>query len=428
MLSLANREGYAAATVARVTELAGVSRPTFYDYFADRDDCFVATHRQSAERLLAQIREAVATERPERAPQVAIRRLVARAEAEPEQAQFMAIETMAGGLRALAERDRTINEIAKVIEAARAGTPARTLSPDLPTTALIGAAHWLLSPRLRRGEHDFKTLADALTEWIESYNAPAGKHRWRLLEPGPPQAPSPHVSELPIHAPAPLRSGRSRPSGAEIERNQRERILYATAEVATHKGYAATTIADITAIAKLDRRVFYAHFRDKQQAFLAVHELAFQQTMAIAASGFFSASTWPERIWEGIHAAGRFNVTYPIARVIYLESHALGAPAIQRIDDTHTAFTIFLQEGNHHAATHRSHTALEAIVASGFEVGYQQFRGRHPREPPNYTPHISYLCLAPFLGPDATNEFIDGRLRAGRAELGETGKRNRRAR
>lgn len=412
MLELANSEGYAAASVSKVIGRAGVSRPTFYDYFADKDACFLATHRDSSERLLAQINEAIAQAPPERAPQVAVRRLLERAEAEPAQAQFMAIETMAGGPRALDERDRTIREIAQAIEGAVELTPPLTPAPDLPTRGLVGAVHWMLSPRLRRSEHDLTVLADELDGWIESYNRPAGKHRWRRLEPGPEPPSSPYLSELATRPPAPLRGGRSRLPDTEIARNQRERILHATAQVAPRKGYSATTIADIASIAKLDRRVFYKHFRDKQQAFLAVHELAFQQTMALAASAFFSTAGWEERIWRGIHAASQFNAIHPsFAHVGYVEAHAVGAPAVQRVEDTRQAFAIFLQEGSQHTERPPSQLAMEAIVTTVFEIGYAQFRRGDAARLTRFSYHATYLCLAPFLGPDAANAFIDGKLR-----------------
>jgi AcrR family transcriptional regulator len=410
MLAVANSEGYAAVNVSKVIAHAGVSRPTFYDYFADKDDCFLAVHRDSAERLLAQIRDAVAQAPPEHAPQAAIRRLLERAEAEPAQARFVANETMAGGPRALDERDRTIDEIEHVIESARAELAPETPSPDLPTRALIGGTHWVLSSRLRRGEHDLTMLADELTEWIAGYDRPVGEHRWRALEPLPPPPPSPYVSELPMRAPPPLPTGRSRLSTTEITRNQRERILFAVADIAAQKGYAAGTIADITAIAKVDRRVFYGHFSGKQQAFLAAHELAFQQTMAIATSSFFGAEAWPERIWQGTNAIGQFNEIYPITRVIYLESHALGAPAIQRVQDSFAAFTIFLQEGNQQAKRPIARTAMEAIVAAGFEIGYHQLRQGKNSAMPSSAYHITYMCLAPFLGTRTADEFIDGKL------------------
>lgn len=424
MIETANQHGYAGTNVSKVIAHAGVSRPTFYEYFTDKDDCFLAVHRSISKLLCEQIRTAVERASPEQAPQVAIRRLLQCAEEEPALAQFIANEAMAGGPPALDARDRTIAEIELIIETARTGAPARALSPDLPTRALIGATHWLLAQRLRHGEHDLAGLAGDLTDWLESYDMPARGHRWHTLKPEPLPVPSPYVSEIPNHPPPPLPSGRTRMSSSEVAQNQRWRILFATAETAASKGYTATTVADISRAAHLDKRVFYAHFRDKQQAFLAAHEHAFQQTMAVAASGFFSADTWPERIWQGIRAATQFIASNPIAYLVHVESHAVGAPAIQRVDDSHVAFTIFLQDGNQHAEHPRRRTIMEAIIAAVFEIGYQQFRHREGAQRlPRFAYHSTYICLAPFLGPRAANEFIDGKLQSGRP-----GARSRRSR
>jgi AcrR family transcriptional regulator len=420
MIAAANRDGYAGANVSAVIANAGVSRPTFYEYFVDRDDCFLAAHRDLAAYLLERVREAVTAGPPEQAVQIGVRVLIELAEALPEQARFLANETMAGGPRTLDERDRTVTQLARIIDRARAKAPADAPTPDLPTRALIGAVQWLLAPRLRRGEHDLTELQRDTIEWIESYALPSSSHRWRALTPGPELPQSPHTSELSLHPPPPIPPGRTSLSPGEIARNHRERVLYATAEVAVQKGYPATTVADITATAGVDRRVFYTHFRDKQQAFLAVHELMVQQTMAIAAGAFFSGATWPERIWEGVRATAQFEATYPIlAHVGFVESHAVGAPAVQRVDDSRAAFTIFLQEGYQNTDRPPSRLALEAITAAVMEIGYTQARSRRGNQMPRLACHAVYVVLAPFLGPRRANEVIDGKL----AELRAAGAR-----
>jgi len=411
MTAAADRDGYAAANVSEVIAHAGVSRPTFYDYFADRDDCFLATHRDIAERLLAHIASAVDDAPPEHALQAAIRRLLQRAQAEPAQARLLANEAMAAGPRALDERDRTIAQIERIVEDARARTPPDTPAPDLPARVAIGATQRLLSPCLRRHEPDLNPLADELTAWVETYNRPHRDHRWHTLAPGPKPPPSPYVSELPPGAPAPL-PPRGAHSPAELARNQRERIMFATAENAARKGYTATTIADITTTARVHRRVFYHHFRDKQDAFLAVHELGFQQAMAVTAGAFFSATAWPERVWQAILAITQFDATHPtIAHVVFVESHAVGPPAVQRVEDSQNAFTIFLHEGNQHAAHPRSPSVMQAIIAAILEIGYHQARHGKTRELPRLAHHAAYLSLAPFLGPDAADERIPASFR-----------------
>ena len=56
------RAGYDGVTVRQVIGLAGVSRRSFYEQFANRHDCFLQTARTIAERELRRAREACAAE------------------------------------------------------------------------------------------------------------------------------------------------------------------------------------------------------------------------------------------------------------------------------------------------------------------------------------------------------------------------------
>jgi AcrR family transcriptional regulator len=411
MLLAAVRRGYAGANVAQVISHAGVSRPTFYEYFADKDDCFLAVHRNISDQLIGEVGEAVSAAPPEHAVQAGVRALLLLAHARPDRAQFLVNETLAGGHRALDRRDRLVEQIVRIIESAREQAPPHALTPDLPTRALVGGICNLLAPRLRRREYHLTDVAEEICTWIESYNRPSNEHRWRTLDPGPPLSPTRHVSELALRPPPALPRGRPSLSSAEIALHQRERIVHATAEVAAEKGYAAATIADITTTACIDRRVFYAHFRDKQQAFLAAHELGFQQTMAVCASAFFGSEHWPERIWEALHAGTHFNATYPVvAHIGYVEAYAVGSPAVQRVDDSRAAFNIFVQEGHRHTESPPPAIAPDALSATIFEIGYYHARARRLDLLPRLTPHATYLVLAPFLGPEKANNFIDSKL------------------
>lgn len=420
MIAAAHRYGYAGANVSQVIGHAGVSRPTFYEYFEDKDDCFLAAHREISRLLIWEIRRAVAAAAPEQAVQTSIRTLIKLSEEFPDRAGFLANEAMAAGWRGLDERDRLIEEIAQVVEQARAQAPPQTPTPDLPIQLVFGAGRWLLAPPLRRGERDLTALADDFIRWVESYEMPNSEHRWNTLEPGPELPPSPHESQISLLPPPAIPPGRSRLSKSEIARNQHDRILYATATQAATKGYNVTTIADITAAASVDRRVFYKHFSDKQQAFLAVHELGVQQLMALSASAFFSATAWPNRIWEAMRASAQFQVTHPIiTHIALVESHAVGASAIQRIDDSRAAFTLFLQEGNQHTSHPVSRTAMEAIAGAIFEICYRQARQGQSDQMSRLTRNGAFIILAPFIGPAVANEFIDEKLREIAAETAQ---------
>jgi AcrR family transcriptional regulator len=412
MFAAVGRHGYAGTNVSHVIEHAGVSRPTFYEYFSDKDDCFITTHREAGRRLVEDLERTVAAAPPEQAVQRGVRRLVEIAQCLPDLARFLMNDTMAGGWRALDEHDRLRDEIAEIIERGRARASPDTPTPDVPIRLVMGAVRWLLAPKLRRGERGLTGVADELVDWVERYICPTSEHRWHTLDPGPALPPSPHVSQIALRPPPAIPPGRSKLSKGEIAHNQRERIVYATAEVAARKGYTVTRVADITSAAGVDRRVFYTHFADKQQAFLAVHELCVQQLLAVTASAFFSADVWPERAWEAMRAYTQFQSTHAIvAHIALVESHAVGAPAVQRIDDGRAAFMMFFQEGNQHASKPGSRGTTEACIGAIFELFYHQARQGRSDQLSRLNCNGAYLMLAPFLGPTAANEFIDGKLR-----------------
>jgi AcrR family transcriptional regulator len=417
MIDVANRGGYASANVSAVIGRAGVSRPTFYDYFADRDDCFLQSIADVQQQLLAAIREAVESGPPEEATAAAVEALVGFASAEPARARFLMSESMAGGPAALDARDQGIAEIAEVIEQTHSRVDAAVATPDVDHRVLIGGVYRVLSTRLRRGEPAISKLIDELLPWIKSYEQPAREHRWWTLAPAPPAPPSPHVPDVPIQQmPSVLPPGRPRLSEEEVAENHRLRILYAAARMAESKGYTATTVADITKFARVDGHVFYRLFSDKQDAFTSVHELGFQQVMDVASRAFFAGANWPERSWEAGRALTQLLEDNPLlAHVGFVEAYAVGPGAVQRIEDSHIAFMFFLQEGlvYRKQAHPPSRTAMEAIITCIFEIIYRQSRHGGKPEVASMLAHIAHVWLTPFLGPQDADELIDRQLEVG---------------
>jgi AcrR family transcriptional regulator len=413
MVQVANRDGYAGATVAAVIAEAGISRPTFYEHFADRDCCFVACLHDVHERLLAQVSRALAAAPAEHALASAIEALLRFVDEQPAMGRFLTAEAMGGGPQALDARDRGIAEIAAAIEQAHAGVAAQDAAPDLESRAVIGGVYRLLAARLHRGERWLARLSEDLLDWVARYRTPAGEHRWRTLQAARMIAPSPFVPAEPLHMPNAFPPGRPRLPEPEIAENHRLRILVAAALLAERKGYTATTVLDIVRLARVASAVFYRLFAGKQEAFMTAHALGFQQVMDVTASAFFAADQWPERTWEAGRALTQLLEKNPlVAHVGFVEAYAVGPRAVQRVEDSHTAFMVFLHEGFRHRPqeTPPSRVALEAITTTSFEILYRQARASRRPEVAQLLPNISHLWLTPFLGPAEADQFIDGQL------------------
>jgi AcrR family transcriptional regulator len=424
MVLAANRDGYAGATVSAVIGEAGVSRPTFYDYFDDRDDCFVATITDIGERLLAEVRDVVAHEPPQRALAGAIVATLAFAGSQPAEARFLMKETLAAGPRALDARDAGVARTAQVVEDALERVSGEVEIPDVPIAAVLGAVYRLLASRLRRGERALGELERDLLEWIDGYRLPADGHRWRTLTPRPLPGRPPYLPPTILRAPPALRPGHPKLSDEEVAENHRQRIMFATSQIVQEQGYTAATVSRITRLAGVDGRAFYRLFADKQEAFSAIHEFGFQYLMAATAGAFFAGKSWPERIWQAFRAAAQgIDDTPTFAHVAFVEAYAVGPRGIQRVEDSRVAFTIFLQEGYRWqtGSAAPSSLALEMIVTTIFEIVYLEARASSKPKTAGLVAHFAYLSLAPFLGTQSTNEFIDG-------QLASTGSPNRGAR
>jgi AcrR family transcriptional regulator len=185
MLAAVNADGYARATVSNATARAGVSRTTFYQHFTDKDDCFLSLYRDMSRWLLDKIADAVSSSPPEQALRVAVEQLIEHAEANPVHARFLVSDALAEGPRALQERQRTIDQIARKVPAAQALATTKAAAPDLPARTVIGTTQRLIAQRLRRGERHHERLGQELAQWLTRYERPIGKHRWTTLNPGP---------------------------------------------------------------------------------------------------------------------------------------------------------------------------------------------------------------------------------------------------
>jgi AcrR family transcriptional regulator len=415
MIWLAASEGYTHTTVSQITRGAGISRTIFYEHFADKEACFLAAHEQIARRLTTEVEQALAGADSSQALATSIAALVAFATREPGAFQLVTHEALiagdlAAGARPREARDKMIDSFEHAIEQARREKGQSPEVADIPVRLVLGATIRLIGIRMRQETRPVPGL-DALPMWVDFYTAPAGRARWQSLssEISMPSAIDP--AEGPARA-RPWRGGL--PEGANAEALQRERILYATADVVCERGYAAMSVSDIAASADVSREVFYSHFKDKSDALLHTQRLVFEQMIAASAGAFFTVSTpWPERIWDAISATVAWILEHPtLAHFEFIGGYALGPADAKKLDENILGFLVFLEQGEAYRpdATKTPQLVREAIACAVVELVGQYIRHYRSAELPGLIPLLSYVVLAPFLGVEAANAFIDGKL------------------
>jgi AcrR family transcriptional regulator len=388
---VAAHRGYATLTVQKVLDAADVSRATFYQYFANIDDCFWSAFRRRADQLIRDVALAV---RQSDEPEIAtVEALAAAACREPELTRLLMCEGLAAGPRGLSERDALISRI----EAEIIGAAERRPTIDLPLTALIGGAFRFVAIRLSGGGR-LESAGAELREWAGTFRAGSSGARWSVrLSPTLPRAGGEPASCF----------------GARLAGTPRERILQATALTAREVGYPASTVTDIVAVASVSRRTFYNEFSGKSDAFVGAYELAFQRVLAACTPAFFTARTWRERVWNGALAFTGYLAREPLfAHLGFVECYAIGPGFTTRLHDTQLAFTLFLEEGYREGpqAEALSRSCSELTAAAIFELAFQGTRLGPGFSIRRLQPLAVYTALAPFIGTEQAGRFIEDKL------------------
>ncbi len=144
--------GYARMTVAQVIARARVSRRTFYDIFADREDCFLAAFDGALSEATLQAREAYEHEPSWREGiRSALWRLLTLMDQEPRLAELVIVESLAAGDRVLRRRAQLLSELAEIIDEGRSPTNSADEPPQLTAEGVVGAVSAVLYTRLLEG-------------------------------------------------------------------------------------------------------------------------------------------------------------------------------------------------------------------------------------------------------------------------------------
>lgn len=410
MVEAASSHGYAGATVSRVVQLAGVSRATFYEHFGCREECFLAAYRAEASAARCATAAAFETAPAGERPEAVLDFLLGGLAADPARARFLLVEALAAPPPLRAEHEELI-EGAEGIVGRFLDEQAGPGAIQIPATALVAGVGDLLAGRALEGGGDLAGVRADLSRWIDAYRLaegerPVQQHCWHELGRFAHSVPPGEAA-----APALLPRGRSALPEEEAAGARRQRIVDATARLARERGYAALTVAQIAAAARVPRAAFYSHFEGKLEALMAAQTHALQGAMAAAAGGYSTPAPWPLRVWQACRAFFAFVAAVPsYAWLAFVESFAAGPAAIRQRQQNQMVFTLFLEEGyrQNPAAAGLPRSCSEAVA--GAILGLMRktvVEGRTERLL-SLTPAATYTILAPFIGPREAAERVRG--------------------
>jgi AcrR family transcriptional regulator len=140
--------GAGGATVAHIVACAGVSRRTFYELFADREECFLAAFDQAVERAAARVVPVfVGGGRWRERMRGALVALLGFFDEEPDLGALCVVHALGAGPRALERRGEVVRVLVAAVEEGRGEARRGEVAP-LTGEGVVGAVLAVLHTRL----------------------------------------------------------------------------------------------------------------------------------------------------------------------------------------------------------------------------------------------------------------------------------------
>jgi AcrR family transcriptional regulator len=407
MVASVSERGYRATTVGHLAEISGVSSRTFYDLFADKQACFLATLEAIIEAAIAyaaqRAGELVEDPAPggvslpddalragsweERAGQ-GLRSFAEMIVAQAAAARLALVEAYTAGPEALVPLERAMAGFEWLTRQVLEQSPERAEMPAEMVMALMGSQQEISRNRLREGrEKELPGLTEELWGLLLSYRPPP-----QPLRPvGRPPKAQPETDEPHDHA---------------------ERALRALAAVVAEKGYADTTVDAVLKRAQMSATTFYANFDGKDDAMLAAIDSFCSQIVAAAMPAFRRAGDWPHGIRAAFGALFNFLASRPaLANLTMVEVYAAGLEAMQRRIEALRPLQELIA-GGYGLAPETPRITAEGIVGGVYTLAYRRLRDAGPGSLPALAPVCAYITLSPFVGPDEACRIANGDGRA----------------
>ena len=169
-------QGYVTTTVADIIARARLSRRTFYEHFADKEECFLAAYDTVVEQLLAAVGQAY--EQADGWTQKVhdgLETFLAYLAAEPAFARMCIVEVVAAGTEARGRRDAAMRVFIDFLEPGRDEAPRGVVVPALAADVVGGGIYEIIYSRLQRDAAD--ELIEMLPELLYCALVPYIGHR-----------------------------------------------------------------------------------------------------------------------------------------------------------------------------------------------------------------------------------------------------------
>jgi len=392
--------GYEGTSVKQVIGLAGVSRRSFYEQFANKEACFLATYDLIVRRELKQVREVyVATKGPLEERARAVFERFAQLTSDDRNATLLVVlEAQRVGPSGVQRLHRATGICEHLLARSFAESPGTTSLPMPIVRGIAGGLHGAASAFLREGHTPASVdLAGEMLGWMLLFQTPAAEGMAESMAAGM----AARMREI-------SSAHGNRLSGAEApSHDQRTRLLQGILRLVTREDYRALSAPQIADEANVSIDDFCELFADKEACFLAALDMIGDELLAIAADPDLVSDAWPQAVRRVLAELMSYLARRPLqARTLGQETFFAGDEALERTIELFHSIATLLTEGAPREA-HGSFTT-EAVAGAIWHTIRCQVAGGRIELLAALSDHLAYVVLAPFIGAAKAAEIITG--------------------
>jgi AcrR family transcriptional regulator len=395
MIESVYQRGYAATTVAHVITLAGVSRRAFYEQFANKEQCFLATYDIVVARSRKRVLDAWVTDRGwanrlHAACQAFLDDIAQNSKA----VRLVLVDALGIGPKARERLGFAACAYERLVATGCSVAPDGVGLPPVAARAIVGGVRHVAYTYLREGrERELASLTPELLDWVDAYRSSAAS---RLCAVGPVRA---------FQAPP-------SPAGFLSGDDKRSRVLGSVVHLTLDEGYAELTDPQIAQFAGVSTEAFHKQFPSKEECFLTVLDEFARETQDTVMDAAAPASAWPEAVCFGMDALTRYFVVHPaLVRMAFVDLFDIGSAMVDRMTKLLDRFRTLLA-GAAPDPCRGPEVASQAVVGAIWGILSSYATRDRLRYLPCLSDYLAFIVLAPHIGPKPAVQAIESsRLR-----------------
>ncbi len=378
--------------------LAGVSRRCFYEQFANKEECFLATFDLIVRRDIQQIRRAyLATDGPlEDRARAAFQRFAQATMDDRNATVLVVLEAQTAGPAGVLRLRRATGACEQMLARSFAESPGASPLPMPIVRGIAGGLHGAASTFLREGHTTGgPDLAEELLRWTLLFQTPAAERMAERM------AATTTVRMREISS----AYGHGLTGAEAPSRDERTRLLQAVLRLATRENYRELSGPQIADEANVPIDAFCELFASKSECFLAALDMIGDELLALAADPDLVSTDWPRAVRRVLAELMRYLADHPLhARTLAQEAFFAGKDALDRTVELSRSIATLLTEGG--PARPQGGLTAEAVAGAIWHTIRCQVAGGRIQLLAALSDHLAYVVLTPFIGADAAVEIV----------------------